>query len=232
MAQTTKKRIMEGFLQLLEQRPLDKISVVDVADHCGINRNTFYYYYCDIYALIRELMELVAQRMIAEGLSDRNWTEIAQQLTAFIREHRRAVTHLFHSSQRDLLEDYIYDVTYAVTESLVRRTAASLPVSEEDLHTVTMYFTSALLGMISRWLRFGLKDGLWTPESRREFAGTLDHSIHQMAAAFELWDFGVWTPVLQATFYAGLFQVGRAVLDGTFRRHKHRKNIKEIEETT
>ena len=45
MAQTTKKRIMEGFLQLLEQRPLDKISVVDVADHCGINRNTFYYYY-------------------------------------------------------------------------------------------------------------------------------------------------------------------------------------------
>ena len=73
MAQTTKKRIMEGFLQLLEQRPLDKISVVDVADHCGINRNTFYYYYCDIYALIRELMELVAQRMIAEGLSDRNW---------------------------------------------------------------------------------------------------------------------------------------------------------------
>lgn len=158
MAQTTKKRIMEGFLQLLEQRPLDKISVVDVADHCGINRNTFYYYYCDIYALIRELMELVAQRMIAKGLSDRNWTEIARQLTAFLREHRRAVTHLFHSSQRDLLEDYIYDVTYAVTESLVRRTAAGLPVSEEDLHTVTMYFTSALLGMISRWLRFGLKD--------------------------------------------------------------------------
>ena len=57
-----------------------------------------------------------------------------------------------------MLEDYIYDVTYAVTESLVRRTAAGLPVSEEDLHTVTMYFTSALLGMISRWLRFGLKD--------------------------------------------------------------------------
>ena len=78
MAQTTKKRIMEGFLELLEQRPLDKISVVDVAEHCGINRNTFYYYYCDIYALIRELMETVAAQMIAAGLSDRNWTEIAR----------------------------------------------------------------------------------------------------------------------------------------------------------
>ena len=158
MAQTTKKRIMEGFLELLEQRPLDKISVVDVAEHCGINRNTFYYYYCDIYALIRELMETVAAQMIAVGLSDRNWTEIARQVTCFMREHRRAVNHLFHSSQRELLEDHIYEVTYAVTESLVRRTADGLPVSEEDLRTVTLYFTSALLGMISRWLRVGMTD--------------------------------------------------------------------------
>lgn len=81
-------------------------------------------------------------------------------------------------------------------------------------------------------LRYGLKDGQWTPESRRAFSVTLDHSIHQMAAAFELWDFGVWTPVLQATFYAGLFQVGHAVLNGTFRRYRHRENFREIEETT
>lgn len=79
-------------------------------------------------------------------------------------------------------------------------------------------------------LRYGLTDGTWTPESRRDFATTLDHSIHQMAAAFELWDFGVWTPVLQSTFYGGLFQVGKAVLDGRFHRPS-RKNIREFEET-
>ena len=81
-------------------------------------------------------------------------------------------------------------------------------------------------------LRYGLTDGTWDPESRHAFAVTLDHSIHQMAAAFELWDFGVWTAVLQTTFYAGLFQVGHAVLDGTYHRRHHRKNIREIEETT
>lgn len=80
-------------------------------------------------------------------------------------------------------------------------------------------------------LRYGLKNGVWTPESRRDFALTLDHSIHRMAAAFELWDFGVWTAVLESTFYAGLFQVGHAVLDGTFRRSRPGKNIREIEET-
>ena len=42
MAQNTKNVIRKGFIELLEQRPLDKISVVDIAEHCGINRNTFY----------------------------------------------------------------------------------------------------------------------------------------------------------------------------------------------
>ena len=84
-------------------------------------------------------------------------------------------------------------------------------------------------------LRFGLASGVWTAEARREFAATLDHSIHMMTTAFELWDFGVWTPVLESTLYTGLFQVGKAVLDGTFqavRRGRIRKNHKNEEETT
>ena len=63
MAQTTKNAIRKGFLDLLEQRPLDKISVVDIADHCGVNRNTFYYYYGDIFALVRGVLETELDRV-------------------------------------------------------------------------------------------------------------------------------------------------------------------------
>ena len=77
-------------------------------------------------------------------------------------------------------------------------------------------------------LRYGLQNGAWTAESRLDFAATLDHSIHLMATAFELWDFGCWRPLLEGTIYGSLFAVGRAVLDGTFRKRKKQKN----EETT
>ena len=79
-------------------------------------------------------------------------------------------------------------------------------------------------------LRFGLQDGLWTPEARTQFTATLDHSIHMMTTAFELWDFGVWTPILEATLYTELFRVGRAVLDGTFRTRTRNRIQKETEE--
>ena len=76
-------------------------------------------------------------------------------------------------------------------------------------------------------LRYGLLEGVWTEESRTGFAATLDHSIHMMATAFELWDFGVWTPVLETTLYTGLFRVGKAVLDGTFRGGGNKRETQE-----
>lgn len=64
--------------------------------------------------------------------------------------------------------------------------------------------------------RYGLQSGELTGEAREGLVVSLDHSIRLMAAAFELWDFGVWKNIIQATVYEGLFLVGRAVLEGTF----------------
>ena len=58
MVQYTKKAIAESFLQLLNERPFDKISVVDIAEKCGINRNTFYYYYTDVFALVDDVFRM------------------------------------------------------------------------------------------------------------------------------------------------------------------------------
>lgn len=83
-------------------------------------------------------------------------------------------------------------------------------------------------------LRFGLQNGKWTPESRHEFAQTLDHSIRMIATAFELWDFGCWHTILESTIYTSLFYVGGAVLDGTFQasiRNRNRNKSRNGEET-
>ena len=64
--------------------------------------------------------------------------------------------------------------------------------------------------------RFSLTEGKLSEEARESLVISLDHSIRLMAAAFELWDFGVWNPIIRSTVYEGLFSVGRAVLEGTF----------------
>lgn len=67
-------------------------------------------------------------------------------------------------------------------------------------------------------LRYALPGDTLTDTARQALAQTLDGSIRAMAAAFELWDFDDYGPVIESTVYEGLYAVGTSVLEGTFRR--------------
>ena len=71
--------------------------------------------------------------------------------------------------------------------------------------------------------RYDLPEGKLTEEARWELSATLDSSVRAMAAAFELWDFGENRGIIENIVYQGLYAVGGAVLNGTYRRRIRRK---------
>ena len=54
MKKLTKEAISRSFETMLDKMPFDKITVSALVKECGINHNTFYYYYQDIYQLLNE----------------------------------------------------------------------------------------------------------------------------------------------------------------------------------
>lgn len=68
--------------------------------------------------------------------------------------------------------------------------------------------------------RYGAESGVLSDADRLALAETLDASIERMAAAYALLDYGVWTPIMDSIFYESLYGIGKAVLDGTYRRRR------------
>ena len=66
--------------------------------------------------------------------------------------------------------------------------------------------------------RYHTENGVLGDADRLALAETLDASIERMASAYALYDYGVWTPILDSIFYESLYGIGKAVLDGTYRR--------------
>lgn len=66
MSVFTKREIKNTFLEMLEERPLNQITVKELTQQCGINRNSFYYHYQDIPALIEEIVTENADEIIRE----------------------------------------------------------------------------------------------------------------------------------------------------------------------
>ena len=48
----TKLMLAESLRNLMRKKPLDKIKIHEIVDACGVNRQTFYYHFQDIYALV------------------------------------------------------------------------------------------------------------------------------------------------------------------------------------
>ena len=51
-AAVTKKVIADGFRYVMEKKSFDKITISDITDKCGLNRQTFYYHFQDKYELL------------------------------------------------------------------------------------------------------------------------------------------------------------------------------------
>ena len=51
-----KHDLAEALCQLLETKTLEKITVKDIVARCGVNRQTFYYHFHDVYDLMRWIL--------------------------------------------------------------------------------------------------------------------------------------------------------------------------------
>ena len=156
--QYTKKIIREEFIKILNERPLNKITVKDIASACKINRNTFYYYYTDVYALLSELFQTELQTVTDEYNDTFSWEESFIVATKFALENKIAINHVYNSIQREELEDYIYNVSGHVMNRYVEKVSDGISASSGDKKLIASFYQCALTEMVLRWIASGMKE--------------------------------------------------------------------------
>ena len=69
MSDFTKIAIMHSLIELLEEKEFTKITVKDIVTRCGINRNTFYYHFEDIYDLLGQTFQYLIDQTNLQNIS-------------------------------------------------------------------------------------------------------------------------------------------------------------------
>ena len=59
-----KREIKNSFIKLLTERPISQITVKDIVEDCGVNRNSFYYHFQDIPSLLEEIIVEMTAKVI------------------------------------------------------------------------------------------------------------------------------------------------------------------------
>lgn len=136
----TEKEIQNAFWRLLEERPFAKITVKAVVERCGVNRNTFYYHFQDLRALLRKSVLSWLEGLSAGGLS-------AEAAVAALLRRRTAVLHLYRSLPREAFTGEL---------AVWARCAVNLWAGRVDCEPLLLTCRFALEGFILEWLEGGM----------------------------------------------------------------------------
>ncbi|MBQ8763064.1 MAG: TetR/AcrR family transcriptional regulator [Clostridia bacterium] len=194
MASDTKNLIYHTFIDLLSTKPFDKITIRDIVDACEINRNTFYYYYSDIYDLLEEIFTKKINEMIEAHGNGKSW------VTAFIKianeayEHKKMIYNICSSRSYEYLENYMYRACNQIIIEVVKNVAEDMDVPDEDIEFIASFYEYGFVGVLSEWFKTGMREDpfqlasqLWLVVDNIRYA--LKRSQRRMKSRIENEDF-------------------------------------------
>lgn len=152
MKATSKELIQESFRHLLFAKSLDKITVRDIVEDCGLTRNTFYYHYEDIYDLFDDYLDM--QTGAAWKAMDPNapWDEILLNMICSIFDSPQTGRHIMNSKKSDTMRLYLNRLLEALIDRYIDRNLSGLQVGAEDRRMICDVVTHGIYGLLEQWL--------------------------------------------------------------------------------
>ncbi len=177
MAIATKKLLADGLKELLKKKTLDKITVKELVATCGVNRQTFYYNFQDIYELLEWIFIEEGARLKKETEEMKDWRERLQVVISEINneENRRLILNAFYSVNPMQIDRFMQNYFHPSVEEIITENIRDMDISEEDREFMIRMYDLFWVDLIMRWIQSGME--------MSEMAGDIEKIISVMTGS-------------------------------------------------
>lgn len=173
----TKQAMYHALKKLITTKPINKITIKDITDSCGLNRQTFYYHFKDIYDLLdwsfREEFNFIDQY-----LQDPNktWEEILNGAVLYISQNKYICQCIVNGVGRDQLVLSLHNTIYEIVREVILHSPAVKQIPERYLDFTARFYTYAISNYIFDWIKNGIQE---PPEQVMEnFRFVINHGLN------------------------------------------------------
>ena len=150
----TKRMMKNALIDLLDEKPLEKITVTEICKVADVNRSTFYTHYEDIRALMLEIEDEVLEHVTvyADGFndySDKKMLEVFEEFFDYVKENAKifrvlVVRHDNGNFNRRMLD------------TIMEKYKMSLECNGELPAKYTyIYSVNGVIGILGEWIDSG-----------------------------------------------------------------------------
>lgn len=157
MSDITKRALEKSLKNMMLKKPVNKITINDIAEDCGVNRATFYYHFKDIYDLIEWSCEEDSRKAADGNTTYNTWEQGFLNIFHTVEENKPFILNVYrHVSQEQIIQ-YLYRVVYGLIINVVEECAQGMDVREDDKQFIADFYKYAFVGMMLDWIRQDMK---------------------------------------------------------------------------
>lgn len=159
-AARSRRLIRQAFLDLLKERPFEKITITDIVNRADLNRSTFYAHYPDINGVIAEIEDELVSRNIAliEQIQYRNIfrdpTPYLDGISVILEENIDLLTHLERTERLHSRLDRFYQL---MVNDILNHNGIPEHIRKSKEFTVrTHFFIGGIINTYLQWAQGNL----------------------------------------------------------------------------
>jgi AcrR family transcriptional regulator len=163
----TKHVLSMALKSKLKEKELDQITVTELTDLCGLNRQTFYYHFGDLYELFEWTMDLELMRFY----TDFDLKKFAEQtfVDAFLEtlyENKNAILNIYGSLEHIRLRRYFFQAFYPLIENHLAGVLKKDEKRDGNFVFMVNFFTDGLTALFLNWFGNAMQEDL-SPDLKR-----------------------------------------------------------------
>ena len=183
MSTTTKESLAAALKQMMLVKPIGKITVKDLVEICGVNRQTFYYHFDDVYDLLEWVFEEDANRVLPRKVVYEHWREDVLVYMEYLKENSAFTLNVYNSNSRPYMLRYIRERLKACIRSFAEIVAERRSIDRQDFEFIVEFYSHLVVGLITQWMDQGMQ--LPREITTERVLKVLDNSIEDMMRRFE-----------------------------------------------
>lgn len=146
----TRRIFQDALVELMEEQPLEKITVTDVCQRADMNRSTFYSHYRDVSQLLYEMETEVIDQLPMKSEDSENLTseEYLRQLEAFFR-YIQENARLFHTL---IVQSEGSGFYHRLVNEVLRVTVGGFEETSLQNQYACSYCVNGVVGILKDWI--------------------------------------------------------------------------------
>ncbi len=149
----TKLQLANALKDLMQKTSFQKITIQNVTDHCGLNRQTFYYHFKDMFDLLNWIYQ---NEIFREIDRNQNWRSILLITVDYAQKNKVFLRNTNRSLRKETMEKFLSPAFLKWVSLLFDSACDDSSLKQEDRSFLIGFLTTAFLNSFLQWVSNGM----------------------------------------------------------------------------